>query len=357
MFGHHQQPVPEVRTLSFRDQTMGGVNDLLVDEGLTCAQSQNIITYLAGELLAYREEGISMAPVIFYCRSIGDALRSFPGSSHYKVGTKPLDVGSGRGILKDCASLANKNWFIYIERDSDQTVSYGVATFETLPGSVTLLEGVGLSDHTLVVVLKKTSEKTIKVWGSKGSQLTCLFSTSRDEATDIEAVHKFADQVCCGIEGEDERAQFRDYLVPTLEGLLQGSHGCILACTVTDPINSIPQLADSIPLDPPIDAFSAYMAFKADPSASNLASLQAYYGLVEGLVRSDGIAVFDTKGRLVAFRTFYRPVGDQGDEAEEVVGGARRRAFEGARSLVGNGLAALLFRSQDGLTLFDGTEA
>ena len=219
-----------------------------------------------------------------------------------------------------------------------------------------MVDGITLSADVFSVLMKRINDKTIKVIGSKGSINTFLFSTSREEETDADAVSKFSEEAAQLVETEEDRVAFCSYLKATIDGLLRGSHGCILACIGDEAdLNGIPELQDRIPLDPPLDLYGAFAAFKAGNSSEDLANLQATFGLAQGLVQSDGIVILDRQGRIVAFRAFYRPQG--GQEAPKVIGGARRRAFEGAKALVGASLRGLLFRSQDGLTLFHGTEA
>ncbi len=334
---------------------MGGLNDLLADEGLTCGHSQNLLAYLAGELLAYREEGVALAPDVVFCESIDGSISAMPGGIYYKIGEGALGAAIGKSILKDCASLAKHPWAIYIQRTDGQSLEYGVASFSYTPGSLSLTDAILLNPDIFTVLIRRVNDKTIRVVGSKGSVNTFLFSTSREEETDHLAVDKFASAASLDLDKGDDRDQFRDYLKSTVETLLRGSHGCIIACSTNlDQLEGVAELQDKIPLDPPLDIYAAFASFKTGNSGGDLANLQASFGLAQGLVQSDGMVVFDTQGRIVAFRAFYRPQDAQA--SAKVVGGARRRAYEGAKALVGVSLQAILFRSQDGLTLFHGQE-
>jgi len=104
-----------------------------------------------------------------------------------------------------------------------------------------------------------------------------------------------------------------------------------------------------------IDFLSVFSQFKTDNSADSILSLQRCEELLKGFLRCDGIIIVDTIGRILAYRVFFKPQNEAGNQAEEeVVGGARRRAFEGLKSLVNNHLKAILFRSQDGQTEYYG---
>jgi hypothetical protein len=114
--------MPAPVSVTFRDQTTGRINDLLIDEDQACAQSQNLLGYLVGALLSYKEEGIEFTPSVVLCDDIQQFLRAFPGAVSHTIGRAPLDHSSGERILKDCAPLSSRNWFIFIERTGDWAV-------------------------------------------------------------------------------------------------------------------------------------------------------------------------------------------------------------------------------------------
>src|ERR1700685_4488687 len=108
--------MPEPKSVSFRAQTTGSINDLLMDEGQASADTQNLLSYLAGALLTYKDEGVEFAPSVLLCGSIQDFLTAFPGSISHTIGRAQFEPSSGPRILKDCAPLSSRNWFIFVER-------------------------------------------------------------------------------------------------------------------------------------------------------------------------------------------------------------------------------------------------
>lgn len=100
--------MPFNTTLTLRSQTTGGINDLLGDEGLQCMPSQNLLAYLAGALLNYKDEGVEFSPSIVFCESVDAISQAIPGLVRYQIGTAALSPDSGSRILKDCAPLAAK---------------------------------------------------------------------------------------------------------------------------------------------------------------------------------------------------------------------------------------------------------
>ena|SRR2546430_14688888 len=132
--------MPDVVSLTFRDQATGKINDLLIDEDKACADTQNLIAYLAGSLLDYRDEGVEFLPSIVVCDSIQQTLRAFPGAITHHIGEADLDPASGRKILKDCAPLSNSNWFVFIERVSGKVRTASSRTSGCLPPSLFMKE-------------------------------------------------------------------------------------------------------------------------------------------------------------------------------------------------------------------------
>jgi hypothetical protein len=71
--------------------------------------------------------------------------------------------------------------------------------------------------------------------------------------------------------------------------------------------------------------------------------------LLKGMLNSDGIILFDNKGRLLGYNCFIKST-----QSKKVNGGARKRAYSSIKSKVGRGLAAVFMQSQDGWTDFEG---
>jgi hypothetical protein len=348
--------MPDIVSVSFRDQATGKINDLLIDEDKACAQTQNLLSYLAGVLLNYQDEGIEFLPSIVLCDSIQKALQAFPGAITHYVGEAALEPESGRKILKDCAPLSNTNWFIFIERIEDGKVKYGVFTYLRLPTAISLQEGITIGAAVFCVLIRKVSPTTVEIRGSKGSVLSLIFSTVRGSGTESTEIASFAAHCCSTIPTAQVGDIFKTYFVRLLEESLSASHGTMLICAKDLDLPNISGISDSVLVQPMLDLYAAFADYHATNTAESILTLQRCEELLRGFLRCDGIVVFDSASRVIAYRAFYRPTGESADNSRGVIGGARRRAFEGIKSLVGNGIASVLFRSQDGLTLHHGSD-
>jgi hypothetical protein len=310
--------------------------------------------YLAGALLRYKDEGVEFTPTVVLCGSIQDFLKAFPGSVSHTIGKAPLDPSSGPKILKDCGPLSSRNWFIFIERTGDGYVNYGVFTYFRLPTAIPLHEGINIDPNQFCVLIRKVSINTIELRGAKGNVLTLIFSTEREAATSVTSIERFATACCARVLDAKISRDFKTYFVRLLETVLTSCHGTILVCAENLNLAGVPEMQDAVPVSPLLDFESAFLEFHTTNTAGSILTLQRCEELLHGFLRCDGMVVFDTHGRVVAYRVFFKPMGGAAGTAGIVVGGARRRAFEGVKSLVGTQLVSVLFRSQDGLTLHHG---
>lgn len=347
--------MPNPAIVSFRAQTNGGISDLLRDEGLACAQSQDLLSYFAGALLNYKEEGVEFLPSIVLCDSVEEFLTTFPGSVYHIIGSAPLSPVSGSQILKECAPLSGSNWFIFIERDEQEgLVKYGIFTYFKTPTAIPLHEGISINPDHLCILIRKTSTNTIDIRGSKGHLLTLLFSTLREVTDTSDPIAKFAERCCSRIDDDNLREEFEKYFFNLLERTLSSCHGTILTCANELDYAAFPSLQDAVHVEPTINFLEIFSEFKQENSADSILSLQRCEDLLQGFLRCDGIIMIDGTGCISAYRVFYKPPNAEPNGTAEVVGGARRRAYEGMKELIGDQLDSVLFRSQDGQTLFCG---
>jgi hypothetical protein len=355
--------VAEHKIVSMQESTAGAVAQFLDQEECECLKSIKLISYLCGALQRYVEEGVVLNPKVLLCDSIDKFSKALPGGRYIIVDQGDYSADSGKQILKQCATLARAGWVIFVERNQAGTsIKFGVLSFLASPTSVDLKDMVALGlDASLgapefAALVEKIDPKTVLVTGSKGSTLKIAFSTTRAVEGDVSALSQFS-KACTSataVEG------FPEYLGLFLPKALNESHGSILVCRTAGPITKVRGMKDAVVLTPPLDLGSAFADYKNTNSAESILELQRSEALAIGMFQSDGIVVFDDEGKITAYRVFFREVassksvGEQKKPKVAPVGGARRRAYEGLKQLVGTELNSVLFRSQDGLTEVEG---
>jgi hypothetical protein len=359
----------EHSAVSMQESTTGAVTQFLEQEGLECLPSIKLLSFLAGALQRYEEEGVVLNPRVLLCNDISMFSRSMPGGRFLLVGQLAFSTDSGKQILKQCATLARAGWTVFVERDRKGTAArFGVLSFLASPTSVELREMVTLGHDSsigapeMAVLIEQIDPKTILLSGSRGNTLRIAFSTTRLVKDDAKELKQFCD-LCCS---NGTSAEFTLFFNSLLGRSLNESHGTILVCQSSGPITKVEGMNDAVVLNPPLDLGDAFMAYKTHGSADSILELQRSEALLLGMLQSDGIVVFDDRGAVTAYRVFFRDARTAAHLKVNVnkpkhlpktsvpVGGARRRAFEGLKGLVGSELQGILFRSQDGVTEFKG---
>lgn len=249
------------KAITFRSQTAGEMSDFIADEGLVCQASQTILSYLAGALLNYREEGVELSPTILFCQQAQTFLESLPGCVRYQIGTAPLEADSAKRLLKESATLAVDGWHIWIERTDDHNLAYGVFSYLVLPTTLPLGETIGLMTGGFAVLLRRSSRSTIEIRGSRGNSLALVFSTSREDSPAGDPVSQFSGK-CCHDVPESDAAGFIAYFGQMIARVLEASHGTILLCGTVASTLTAEGVSDSVALDPPLDFLTAFRDYQ-----------------------------------------------------------------------------------------------
>jgi hypothetical protein len=350
--------VIEHRTVSMEESATGAVSAFLDLESCECLQSVKFLAYLAGALQRYEEEGVLIEPRVLFCSSITDLVDFIPGARYIEIGASEFNADSCKIILKQCATLAGGLWSIIVERSADgKLVRFGVLSYLATPTAIEINELIALvnfsKSKSFCVFIQKIDTKTISMMGSRGNTLRISFSTTKKTNSESREILQFAQRCTQKCSSEE----FRTYFQKLVGDALGRSHGSILVCRDGLPITKVKGMADGVLIEPSIDLESSFETFKKFGTADSILEIQRYEQLLMGMMQSDGIVVFDTAGKITAYRVFFKdtsPAKKKPKKAPSIQGGARRRAFEGLKSLVGTELECALFRSQDGMMIYEG---
>jgi hypothetical protein len=129
-----------------------------------------------------------------------------------------------------------------------------------------------------------------------------------------------------------------------VEDGVRASHGCIIA-VVADTDEAIASarhsLTDGAFLSEPIDLAMLVRESEEQRSRESSTLVRSRVSLIRGMIGQDGITLFSTRGRVLAFNVFIPNVA-----TASVMGGARSRAFA---TLAESGLVIACFaQSHDG---------
>ncbi|MEO3877319.1 MAG: hypothetical protein AB1780_12495 [Pseudomonadota bacterium] len=331
--------------ITFRTQLIGGVTEFCQESQLQFLSNALHLVELIVMLAHYREEGVSLFPKVYLTNDKHTLTAMLPDGEVLKIGSSDPNVNGIKNAVKKCAPLATNGWLIYIEA-TDNCLEYGVFKGSGNPISV-LVDDVLMteSDGLFVVKASQVADDCVEVQSNRGGR-HYIFLNHRKESSPppLQYLGKLIKSIT-EKSPEEDREPTISFLNRLFVSALRESHGCIIAVTnMPKPPKFLSD--DGVILEEPIDFSSLVYELKKERIEPN--HLESKGFLLKGMLNSDGIILFDNKGRLLGYNCFVKV-----NNKNNVLGGARKRAFASLKSKIGRGLSAVFMQSQDGWTDFE----
>ncbi|WP_438035712.1 hypothetical protein [Sorangium sp. So ce204] len=342
--------MPEPRKISFRATLKGEISDFIERAGMACVDTTSALVELVVELSHYEEEGTVLYPKILVCDALARALALLQGTAPLEIGRGPKDASTVKQALKKCAPLARQGWVVYVER-GEREFSYGVFREPELPTALDIRNTLGALpvDSVKAVLARQIAERVVELVTTGERHLHVhLSAASADEPPPGASIDKLVSAAVVDAP-EFVRESLRSYLSSVIGRALLHGHGALLAVVrVGSPIPS-PLSVDGVLLVEPIQLAGLVEVFLREQSTEAVLTLSAYGALLEGMLGSDGITLLRSDGTILGYNFFVQRSGVDGTPASQMLGGARRRAFEALSRFVESGDVACAFiRSSNG---------
>jgi hypothetical protein len=339
--------MPSEKSVSFRAQLQGNAQDLIRQIGWNCGPTTDLIAGIVSKLAAYTEEGVPMAPSIFLCSSISELVQR-AGSGEFVPLSKPgvPTATAAMQILKAAAPLCSGHWHIYVERAADgQTLQFGVFSGSSDPSALAVDQVVleGYTPEFPLVRIVQSGLNKVEVRINTGDGVEFRFNDERDVArlTGRQDMGDLSNRIASKA---GDLVVFKQFIERLMSDAILRSHGTLIA-VVPSGMGLPKSFSDVIEIQPPLDLYSRLQEHIAGGrTATSVSRLQTAAELIAGFVSSDGITIFNDSGFVLGYRAFVK----SNTDAVLSEGGARSRAFQEMKSLVGKELIAAFFRSQDG---------
>ena len=312
-------------------------------EGLAAALTE------AADLIAnYTEEGDRCYPEIVLTTVLEAALQPITPKQLVHIATIPLDKLDLRPVLKLCAPHCAEGWIIYIEVSKEKNEStYGLLNAEltetAIPARSALLAG---SKEPPLIYLSRRSHSVVRIESPSKEPLFVNLGVQKPVAVEDHS-GPLAEVIVADLDLE-AKTSAQTFFEKLLAQALREVHGNLVG-VVPDTPKAITAAREAITdgkfLDNPIDLGEPLVrAVGADRQLNFEAMplLTARKSLVKSFLGQDGITVFTTKGRIIAFNVFVK----SGPDTTQIFGGARTRAFFAMQQL--GIFTVCFFKSQDG---------
>ena len=312
-------------------------------EGLASALTE------AADLIAnYTEEGVKCFPEIVLTTDLVAALQPITPKQLVHIAAIPLQELDLRPVLKLCAPHCAEGWIIYIEVSKEKgEASYGLLNAElsetAIPARSALLAG---SNEPPLIYLSRRSHSVVRI--ESPSKAPLFINLGVQKPVDVEDHSGSLAKAIVADLQSDSQASAQTFFEKLLAQAFREGHGNLVAVVADTPeaiASARTTITDGKLLDTPIDLGEPLIrAVGVDRNVDSEAMtlLTARKSLVKSFLGQDGITVFTTKGRIIAFNVFVKSA----PNAPQVVGGARTRAFFAMQQL--GIFTVCFFKSQDG---------
>lgn len=335
--------------ITFRTQLLGGVTEFCTACRIPLFSNALNLVELVVLLAKYKEEGNPLHPEVYATTDISGLITMLPEAEKLQLGTTTRDANGIKHAIKKCAPLATGGWLIYLH-DSSEILTYGLFRGTSNPVSV-LVDRVLLDKHNSIPVSKvfQVAEDCVELIAWSGEHHFVFLNHRREDSPPpLESLSRLI-EVISSKTAADLLDPTQSFLTRILYNALRVSHGTLIAVTdrKTPPKNLFD---DGLRLDEPVDFPNLIkLVRRGDLPPGRLTSVSS---LLEGMLNSDGIILFDNKARLLGFNYFVRA-----KAASKESGGARRRAFATLVKHIDKGLCAAFIQSQDGWSDFRSSAA
>lgn len=347
---HADEARAHERAITFRHLFAAEIEEFLRAERLDFGSAVDLIGEIVIELATYREEGTPLFPEVFLCRDVDAAVSRLGGIDPIMLGRASLDPSGAQWALKRTAPLSCAGWSVLlcIEEDSS-TFAYGLFRtdpFVLQPSSMDRLRAIDRPARTPLIGIAPLEENVIELRASANAFQHVYLSGARADTQKIGpmVVDRLVSRLGGPLEDHDVRDAVRVFWRRVLGDALRMPHG-VLVAVVRSERDLHARFPDASHLSPPIDVPRHVAAYLVRRDESSRAAVHALAGLIEGMLRADGITVLREDGAVLAFHAFvaHRP-------SASSYGGARWRTYETLAAEVGgtDGLVAAFYNSQDG---------
>lgn len=332
-----------IESITLRAHLIGSLNDLVESADLGVLGKCSIISELVCLFADYEEEGAALFLDAFLTDNLDTLTATIPQSAHLKLGTASCDEVGIKRAVKRAAPLVRGCWKMFLALN-DQKLEFGLFRDSGHPLNVPLdiaLKSGEMGDAKFIRITKLARD-TVRVTTHDGKVAIIHFTNSKETTSDGDGyIEELCDLICSGLDTKLGQS-CKTFLESLLSTAVRESHGSLVAVVQRPKIPAF--LSDCTSLDPPLSLSEAVESVRRDPNS--IPQLHALESVVCGMFCCDGIVVFDTEANVIAYNAFIKL------KASNVVGGARRRAYQALCDKVGKGLHAAFFQSQDGASEF-----
>ncbi len=313
---------------------------------------------LAADLLAefivvlsiYREEGTDLFPAVYIGEDVKKVLSIVHGIDPVSIGSGPQNRDTVRRAFKQCAPLAEgREWAIYVTIKR-KILNYGIFRTDPSPVGPTPFERLRQNRDTQakIIGLSRLGRSFIEVRSGVGLfQFVNMMGDHEESMNPKEMIRTFM-KVATQNAPSELKPHLQSFYYRLGVDILHSNHGTLLAIIPHE--SSVPALfSDGILLEKRINILGGISNLLESNTREAVQQLVAWNQLIRRMASMDGITVLDSCGAIVGYNCFIKGSTLELKNSGNIMGGARRRAFDVLCSHIGKQLSGVIYKSQDGV--------
>lgn len=313
----------------------------------------NMLAFMSS-VCSYEEEEAKIKPSIILGVNLDTAMQQVPGLFRLKVSKGRRNGTDIDKRLKSLLPFCNNGWHVYININKDY-IEYGIVRAFTGLKGLSVTETLFTTEESVkshqgfnLVELLALNKFEIKLQGLLGNELV-IDSRFVDTIPNDDSFLEMSKDITSCIENSNNKIAIAKVFYNLLKTVSQRVHGTICIVVKNDYEFPNAYISDGVWLEDPIDLSKFSLEHIDNPGEITGEMFYGLSGVFIEMLNHDGITVLDDLGRVRGFNIF---INKANLEADDIAGGARKRAAHALLHVQDAKLLGVYFQSQDGNSFY-----
>ncbi len=300
----------------------------------------------------YEEEGARITPRILIGKNLRLIFKQVPDHFKLVLGTDDANGSHFDKMLKSLIPLCKNGWYVFIDFHDDK-IDYGIFRKFRSPVALDFEQLVfdskdmyAADENIGMICIHPLNKVSFIIRGIHIEDfiISSCFTARDDMQEDKELFNTLLEDII----GESViENRLREYIKNAMKHILyafnERIHGTILLI-VTEEYQYPNNYLDGLMVKPSINFVNNIIETQKVETYETAEKYYAVSNLLYEFLNVDGITIMNNRGEIIGYNAFYR----SNSMPMDVVGGARKRTFEGLKKVDDKNIVGIYYQSQDG---------
>lgn len=300
----------------------------------------------------YEEEEVRIIPRILVGKNLSLIFKQVPDHFKLVLGTEDANGVHFNKMLKSLIPLCKNGWYVFVDFCDDK-IDYGI--FRKFRSPVALdfeqlifdSNDIYATDEKIGMICIRPLNKlsfVIRGLHMENFIISSCFIAQDDIQEENALFNMLLEDIIGAISIDDKMWEYiKNAMNHILHAFNERIHGAILLI-VTEEFQYPNDYLDGLMVVPPINFVNNIVDTQMVEVYETAEKYYAVSNLLYDFLNIDGITIMNNKGEVIGYNAFYR----SDSMPMDVVGGARKRTFEGLKRVEDKNIVGIYYQSQDG---------